>query len=269
MDRVTGADDIRRLLASPDVAVGSVAALTEAGSLVVASASGSQLPGHAGGAARAIWIVGAQKVVPDLSTALRRVEDHALPLESARAQGHSAGCEVWPWLARSNSRLCARAQERSGCPRGPDVADPLREALAGELGEDGGEGADVAAGGLEFGAAFQRGRELGLLVSVREPGWRVSQPVASRTVGRAGGERRLGWRVLVKVVADGGVAAGVPARADLAVQLGEVAAAFLYAPVQVGLERVRLADAPVPGRADPARRIFGRAGGSLAPRGHQ
>jgi hypothetical protein len=86
MDRVSGADDIRRLLASPDVAVGSVAAVTETGSLVVASASGSQLPGYAGGAARAIWIVGAQKVVPDLSTALRRVEDHCLPLESARAQ---------------------------------------------------------------------------------------------------------------------------------------------------------------------------------------
>ncbi len=36
MDRVTGADDIRRLLASPDVAVGSVAALTETGSGVAA-----------------------------------------------------------------------------------------------------------------------------------------------------------------------------------------------------------------------------------------
>ena len=86
MDRVTGADDIRRLLASPDVVVGSVAALTETGSLVAASGSGSQLPGYAGGAARRIWIVGAQKVVPDLSTALRRVEDHCLPLESARTQ---------------------------------------------------------------------------------------------------------------------------------------------------------------------------------------
>jgi len=86
MDRATAADDIRRLIASPDVSVGSVAAVTETGSLVIASASGSQLPGYAGGSARAIWIVGAQKVVPDLSTALRRVEDHALPLESARAQ---------------------------------------------------------------------------------------------------------------------------------------------------------------------------------------
>ena len=86
MDRAPQMDEIRRLLASPDVIVGSVAAVTETGSLVVASASGSQLPGYAGAAARVIWVVGAQKVVPDLSTALRRVEEHCLPLESARAQ---------------------------------------------------------------------------------------------------------------------------------------------------------------------------------------
>ena len=85
MDRATQMDEIRRMLASPDVIVGSVAAVTETGSLVVASASGSQLPGYAGAAARAIWVVGAQKVVPDLSTALRRVEDHCLPLENDRA----------------------------------------------------------------------------------------------------------------------------------------------------------------------------------------
>lgn len=86
MDRVAEADEIRRLLASPDIAVASVAAVTETGSLVAASATGSQLPAYAGGAAHRIWVVGAQKVVPDLATALRRVEDHCLPLESARAQ---------------------------------------------------------------------------------------------------------------------------------------------------------------------------------------
>jgi len=86
MDRATGADDIRRLLASPDFVVGSVAAVTETGSLVVASGTGSQLPAYAGGAAHAIWVVGAQKVVPDLDSALCRVEDHCLPLENARAQ---------------------------------------------------------------------------------------------------------------------------------------------------------------------------------------
>jgi len=86
LDRVRDLDEIWRLMSTPDVIVGSVHAVTETGSLVVASASGSQLPGYAGGAARAIWIVGAQKVVPDLPTALRRVEDHCLPLESARVQ---------------------------------------------------------------------------------------------------------------------------------------------------------------------------------------
>jgi hypothetical protein len=85
MDRATQLAEIWRMLACPDVIVGSVAAVTETGSLVAASASGSQLAGYSGAAARAIWIVGAQKVVPSLDTALRRVEEHCLPLEHERA----------------------------------------------------------------------------------------------------------------------------------------------------------------------------------------
>jgi YkgG family uncharacterized protein len=86
MDRATEADDIRRLVASPDVVVGSVAAVTETGSLVAASGTGSQLPAYSGGAGQRIWIIGAQKVVRDLPTAIRRVEEHCLPLESARTR---------------------------------------------------------------------------------------------------------------------------------------------------------------------------------------
>jgi ketosteroid isomerase-like protein len=86
LDRVKDLAEIWRLMSAPDVIVGSVQAVTETGSLVLASASGSQLPAFAGGALRAIWVVGAQKVVPDLPAALRRIEDHCLPLESARAQ---------------------------------------------------------------------------------------------------------------------------------------------------------------------------------------
>ena len=44
LDRVRDADEVRRLLASPDVAIGSANAVTETGALVFASASGSQLP---------------------------------------------------------------------------------------------------------------------------------------------------------------------------------------------------------------------------------
>ena len=119
MDRASGADDIRRLLASPDVAVGSVAAVTETGSLVVASGSGSQLPGYAGGAARAIWVVGSQKVVPDLAAALRRVEDHCLPLESARTQA------AYGWPSAINRMLILNAEPHHG--RGTVLL--LREAI--------------------------------------------------------------------------------------------------------------------------------------------
>jgi hypothetical protein len=108
MDRVTGADEIRRLLASPDVVVGSVAAVTETGSLVAASGSGSQLPAYAGGAGRAIWVVGAQKVVPDLETALRRVDEHCLPLESVRTQ------EVHGWPSAVNRVLVLNGEPRPG-----------------------------------------------------------------------------------------------------------------------------------------------------------
>jgi LUD domain len=85
MDRATQLAEIWRVMSTPDVIVGSVHAVTETGSLVIASASGSQLPGYAGGARHAIWIAGAQKVVPDLASALRRIEDHCLPLENERA----------------------------------------------------------------------------------------------------------------------------------------------------------------------------------------
>ncbi|ANS62404.1 hypothetical protein SLINC_0180 [Streptomyces lincolnensis] len=119
IDRANGADEIRRLVASPDFVVNSVAAVTETGSLVLASGSGSQLPANAGGAAHAVWIVGAQKVVPDLSTALRRIEEHALPLENARAQA------VYGMPSAVNRLLILNAEPRPG--RGTVLL--LREAI--------------------------------------------------------------------------------------------------------------------------------------------
>jgi LUD domain len=85
MDRATQADEIRRLAASPDVMLGSVNAVTETGSLVTASASGSQLGPYVSGAGKVILVVGTQKIVPDLQEALRRIDDYVFPLEDARA----------------------------------------------------------------------------------------------------------------------------------------------------------------------------------------
>ncbi len=86
MDRRTQADEIRRLAASPEVMLGSVHAVTESGSLITASFSGSQLGPYANGAGRVILLVGTQKIVRDLEEGLRRIDEYAFPLEDARAQ---------------------------------------------------------------------------------------------------------------------------------------------------------------------------------------
>ena len=84
LDPRTQMDEFRRHVSTMDVVVGSVHAVTEDGHVVVASASGSQLAPYAFGASRVIWVVGAQKVVPDLDAAFDRIERHSLPLEDAR-----------------------------------------------------------------------------------------------------------------------------------------------------------------------------------------
>jgi len=86
MDRKTQGDDIRRLAAAPDVMLGSVHALTETGSLITASAGGSQLGPYVSGAGKVILVVGTQKIVSDLDEGLRRLNDYVFPLEDARAQ---------------------------------------------------------------------------------------------------------------------------------------------------------------------------------------
>jgi hypothetical protein len=86
MDRETEADEIRRLGAAPDVMLGSVHAVTETGSLLAASMSGSQLGPYVSGAGRVILVVGTQKIVTDLEEGLLRINEYAWRLEDARAQ---------------------------------------------------------------------------------------------------------------------------------------------------------------------------------------
>lgn len=86
MDRATQGREIRKLIAAPDVMLGSVAAVTEDGALVSASATGSQLAAYAAGAGRVILIVGSQKIVPDFDAALRRINEVVFPFENAQVR---------------------------------------------------------------------------------------------------------------------------------------------------------------------------------------
>src|SRR5437660_12883429 len=78
--------EMRQLSAAPDWVVGSVHAVTEDGSLLIASASGSQLGPVVSGAGHVILVIGAEKIVPDVATGLRRIYEYCYPLEDARAR---------------------------------------------------------------------------------------------------------------------------------------------------------------------------------------
>jgi LUD domain len=86
MDRQTQAREIRKLIAAPDFMLGSVNAVTEDGILVAASATASQLGPYANTAGKVIFIVGSQKIVPDLETALQRIREYVLPWEDEQVR---------------------------------------------------------------------------------------------------------------------------------------------------------------------------------------
>ena len=86
MDREMQAREMRQLAAAPDFVVGSVHAVTEDGSVLIASASGSQLGPLVSGAGHVILVIGGQKIGADVGTGLRRLDEYCFPLEDRRAR---------------------------------------------------------------------------------------------------------------------------------------------------------------------------------------
>jgi len=86
MDRNTQNREMAKLGATPEFVIGSVHAVTEDGQLLIASASGSQLPAEAYSAGKVVFLVGTQKIVKDLQEGLKRIYEYSYPLEDERAQ---------------------------------------------------------------------------------------------------------------------------------------------------------------------------------------
>jgi acyl-CoA hydrolase len=85
LDWQTQLQEMKAIAGQPDYALGSVHAVTRDGTLVIASASGSQLASYVWGAANVIFVVGAQKLVSTPEEARQRIVEHSLPLEDGRA----------------------------------------------------------------------------------------------------------------------------------------------------------------------------------------
>jgi L-lactate utilization protein LutC len=76
--------ELRKQSVLSDFYLGSAHAVTEAGEIVVASNSGSQLPHLAYTSPNIIVVVGTNKIVPALADAFERIEKHIIPLEDVR-----------------------------------------------------------------------------------------------------------------------------------------------------------------------------------------
>jgi hypothetical protein len=86
MNREKQGREMRKLGAAPDFAVGSVHAITETGSFLIASLTGSQLPAYAGGGGTVILVAGSQKIVKDVDEGMKRVQEYLIDRESERAR---------------------------------------------------------------------------------------------------------------------------------------------------------------------------------------
>ncbi len=85
MDSKTQMREMVKLGATPEYMVGSIHAVTEDGTVVIASNTGSQLAGYVASAAHVVWVVGVQKIVPNLDEAIKRIYEYTFPLEDERA----------------------------------------------------------------------------------------------------------------------------------------------------------------------------------------
>ncbi|MFJ8729022.1 LUD domain-containing protein [Streptomyces bauhiniae] len=86
LDFQTQQQEMKAIAGQADYALGSVHAITADGTVVIASATGSQLAAYAWGAPNVILVAGTQKLVPSLQAAHERIVEHSLKLEDVRAQ---------------------------------------------------------------------------------------------------------------------------------------------------------------------------------------
>lgn len=90
--KVTAEDDdakrqqLRQQAVFSDFYLGSVHALTESGDMIIASNTGSQLPPIAFTSPNLIFVISTKKIVKDIATGMRRLEEHVVPLEDKRMQ---------------------------------------------------------------------------------------------------------------------------------------------------------------------------------------
>ena len=95
LDREKDAKKIAEMRSVSDWVIGSAHAVTEDGRILIASNSGSNIPGYAYGAKHVIWVVGTQKIVKNIDEGIKRIYEYSLPLETVRARKAYGLPDTW------------------------------------------------------------------------------------------------------------------------------------------------------------------------------
>ncbi len=76
--------ELRRQSLLVDYFLASVQAIAQTGEVLSCDATGTRTGPYSFGPKNIIWVAGAQKIVPDLDHAFRRMHEHCIPLEDKR-----------------------------------------------------------------------------------------------------------------------------------------------------------------------------------------
>ncbi|VVB94762.1 LUD domain protein [uncultured archaeon] len=76
--------ELRKKSVTAEYMIGSVHAVVETGEVLVVNATGSSIPAYSFSSDNVIWVVGTQKIVPNVEEGFKRLREYCFPLEDKR-----------------------------------------------------------------------------------------------------------------------------------------------------------------------------------------
>lgn len=104
----TKQSEMRKQASLSEYFLGSVHGLSEDGQFVVGSNSGSQIPSYSFTSPNVIWVVGTQKIVPDLDSAIKRLREYVVPKEDLHMKSLGFPGTNLSWMLVFNKSIMPR-----------------------------------------------------------------------------------------------------------------------------------------------------------------
>lgn len=107
--------ELRKKSVTSDYFIGSIHAVAETGEILIASASGSQLPSYAFSSNNIIWVVGTQKIASNLENAFKRVREYCFPCEDKRMKNLDFSVMLECYSEKRETNMGSSNRRLAGC----------------------------------------------------------------------------------------------------------------------------------------------------------